>query len=314
MNHAHVRVLRLCGAFRAKGHTVPEDLLAAEWKAVDKAKTAAERRLATAVQPVLAEAALSAGVSGVNVEVLTAELLALLPEAVQGVVRAGWASGAVRIGQRLPFDADRPAVRETVARLVGLAESVPQTLASRVDTIIRDGLASGLDGAAIGRAIADAVPEMTANQAALVGETTGGSAFEAGQMDVFSEAGVERKRWLSMRDDRVREEHAAMDGEEVALDEAFSNGEDYPQGFRCRCTTLPVIPPASAGGGKSEAKAARAGDRPTWRDERDARIRADYPALRDATGAEAALSTLAERESLSYDQTRKILYRGNRRG
>jgi len=42
-------------------------------------------------------------------------------------------------------------------------------------------------------------------------------------------------------DDRVRDEHAAMNGEIVDIDKPFSNGEMYPGDVNCRCTVLPVI-------------------------------------------------------------------------
>lgn len=293
MTQAHARVLILSGAYRAKGHDVPEALLAAEWKAVDKAKTASARRLAAAVEPVLLEAAMAAATTrAVNVELLTPALLRVLSPAVVDALRAGFGSGLARVSARLPFDADAPAVREAVERIVGLAESVPATLAGRVETIVRDGLAAGQTYAEIGDAIRAAVPEMTANQAAVVGRTTAGQAFEAGQAEAFTAAGVERKRWLSMRDGAVRPEHAELDGEEVAMGESFSNGEDYPSSINCRCTVLPVVP------GKAARKSQRG--RP-WLAERNAAIVRDYPGLRDAHGREVALDTLGKRHSIAPD-------------
>lgn len=46
----------------------------------------------------------------------------------------------------------------------------------------------------------------------------------------------------------------------------------------------------------------------TWRGERNARIRADYPALRDAEGQTSALATLAERENVSERTVRRVLW------
>jgi len=47
------------------------------------------------------------------------------------------------------------------------------------------------------------------------------------------------KVWLATNDSRTRDEHAAMNGEQVALDEAFSNGaQSAPAGVNCRCVTL----------------------------------------------------------------------------
>ena len=46
---------------------------------------------------------------------------------------------------------------------------------------------------------------------------------------------VKTKLWLSSRDDRVRDEHEAIDGETVKLDGTFSNGLEYPSEPMCRC-------------------------------------------------------------------------------
>ncbi len=65
-------------------------------------------------------------------------------------------------------------------------------------------------------------------------EVTKASAF--GSQEAAKQSGVVKtKTWLSSRDDRVREEHEAMDGETVKLDEVFSNGLEYPSEPMCRC-------------------------------------------------------------------------------
>ena len=43
------------------------------------------------------------------------------------------------------------------------------------------------------------------------------------------------KVWVTVGDSRVREEHAAMDGERVRYDEPFSNGLLWPSEYNCRC-------------------------------------------------------------------------------
>jgi hypothetical protein len=52
-----------------------------------------------------------------------------------------------------------------------------------------------------------------------------------------SDAEVE-KEWVTQGDDRVRDEHAAMEGERVPRDDNFSNGLDYPSEPNCRCGVL----------------------------------------------------------------------------
>lgn len=47
------------------------------------------------------------------------------------------------------------------------------------------------------------------------------------------------KRWVGVMDDRERDEHVAMEGEEVPFDESYSNGEDVPgeSTYNCRCVS-----------------------------------------------------------------------------
>lgn len=52
---------------------------------------------------------------------------------------------------------------------------------------------------------------------------------------------IEKKEWSATMDDRVREEHASMNGEVRLLDEPFSNGLMFPSEPNCRCALLPVV-------------------------------------------------------------------------
>ncbi len=320
MTLGHLRTLQFCGRLRARGHALKSSLLDDEWEAVDAAKRRAEAEVAEAVRPVLAAARADAAaalestkadtpaaLTGAvfDLEALLLALLADISPAVAEAARAGFASGALRLeAADLVFDADRAPVRDTIARLLEKVEGVPETLRSRLDTVIRDGLASGLTRAELAAAVREAAPELARAQAEAIAETTGTGAFEAGQLDAFREADADAKRWLSQRDKVVREAHDAADGQEVGLDEPFVvGGEELmhpgdPDGSvgnvaRCRCTSLPVI--------RAKAK--------TWRDVRNDRIRADYPALRDDEGQTDAIAKLAAREGLSESYVRDLIYR-----
>lgn len=54
-------------------------------------------------------------------------------------------------------------------------------------------------------------------------------------------AGVESYVWVTSRDERVREEHAALDGEEFRWDSPPAVGHPG-EDIQCRCTASPVIP------------------------------------------------------------------------
>ena len=80
-------------------------------------------------------------------------------------------------------------------------------------------------------------------------EVIGSSNF--GAFESYKQSGgiVERKEWLATKDDRVRDTHAAIDGQRRKLNERFSNGLQHPGDpsgrpesiINCRCTILPIV-------------------------------------------------------------------------
>lgn len=210
------------------------------------------------------------------------ELETTLGPAAVAAIRAGFETGAIRLptdlGGDLAFDATRPGVKRALARSLSRAGSVPETLRADVGRAIAAGLEAGETGAEIAARVRAHVDGLADWQAERIARTTGAQAFEAGQQEAWTSAGVGKNRWLTQRDNVVRAEHAGLDGEEVDVGAAFSNGSTQPEDPNCRCTLLPVIP---------------AGDRAAL-SPRDAYIVAEYPALRDRKGREAALTMLRD--------------------
>lgn len=56
-------------------------------------------------------------------------------------------------------------------------------------------------------------------------------------LEFAKDAGSQTKEWVTVGDGRVRNSHRAMNGEIVAIDDAFSDGEAYPgeSSINCRC-------------------------------------------------------------------------------
>jgi hypothetical protein len=115
------------------------------------------------------------------------------------------------------------------------------------------------------------------------------------------------KVWVSVEDDRTRASHVALNGTAVPIDGFFDvegHPAQYPgdpalppeQSIQCRCALIHRV---------KEAK--------SWRDERDDRIRSDFPPLMRQWGKIQALEELAERESISPRQVRRIVYDGTRK-
>lgn len=99
------------------------------------------------------------------------------------------------------------------------------------------------------------LPIVDSNQAAAIrsARTMVTQAENKGRLDSYHEledmGTILKKRWVATADERTRESHLEMDGEEVDLDEAFSNGLQYPgdpdgdpsEVYNCRCTMETVI-------------------------------------------------------------------------
>ena len=195
--------------------------------------------------------------------------------------------------------------REYGAELVGLIDETTRQL---IRELVAAGVAEGENPREIAarlrrewEAVSAVRAERIARTEALRAANTGAGAG----YDYAREAlGLElEKVWIATSDSRTRADHVEADGQRVPYDDPFTVGgyeTPHPLGpglpasqtVNCRCTwAVEVV------------------DRPakTWREERNDRIRADYPALRDAEGQVSALATLAEREHVSVRTVERAL-------
>jgi hypothetical protein len=96
----------------------------------------------------------------------------------------------------------------------------------------------------IGQKLRDFYADRSSYKAMRVARTEVSSASGWAQREAAKQSGVVKtKKWISSRDDRVRDSHVDMDGEEKQLEEAYSNGLQYPgdtsgdpaEFIQCRC-------------------------------------------------------------------------------
>lgn len=211
---------------------------------------------------------------------------------LRDAIEEGFRTGALRIGQDVEFRMTARAEDE-LARVVGLVKDSSATTRDEIGGIVRRGLESGSSVDEIAAALKERFEDWQGWRARTVAQTSVTSTFEAGQQAAWEEAGVARNRWLSQRDGKVRPSHAEIDGEEVAVGEAFSNGLTHPSEPNCRCSLLPV------GFVEPEAK--------TWREERDEKIRAAYPAMKAEHGSGMAIRLLSEEHAVSERTVERAL-------
>lgn len=121
------------------------------------------------------------------------------------------------------------------------AESIKTILATNLDDVklvILAGTDENLSNAQIGRNLRQFYTDRSAFKAMRVARTETSHAAGFGQREAARQSGVVKtKTWITSRDDRVRDEHAAVDGETVDFNEPYSTGEMYPgeTAIMCRC-------------------------------------------------------------------------------
>ena len=127
---------------------------------------------------------------------------------------------------------------------------MPQRLARFRDALreaLTEKINTGATQADLSKAVADIFGQAKGYRSNRIARTETAIAGNAGILDGLKQSGIENKRWISSRDEKVREEHASADGQEVPIDEDFDVGGYFlshpgdPEGpvgmiVNCRCT------------------------------------------------------------------------------
>lgn len=123
-----------------------------------------------------------------------------------------------------------------------LVKGVSKTTKSLVSDIVQGGLDAGATNNQIAVLIKDATGFST-SRAQLIARTETTKAFNGAPEESLAAYGksagiIYTKEWSTAGDDKVRDEHDAMEGETVPVGETFSNGLLYPGEPNCRCSVL----------------------------------------------------------------------------
>lgn len=179
------------------------------------------------------------------VEFIDTESVPRWRAAVQRLVQATGTASAQRLAAEIgiSFDLLQPGLLEYTQRE---AAWLVTQIADTTKQAIRDALAQGLNEG-------ESIPQMTRrlqesgafsrSRAELIARTETTRVTNGGQRESLSDyvrenGGKATKRWLTARDERVRPEHVALEGEVRGIDDAFSNGLQAPGEPGCRCTLV----------------------------------------------------------------------------
>ena len=137
------------------------------------------------------------------------------------------------------FDPYSAAVRAWIVKHG--AESIKTILATNLDDVKRvilAGVDEGLTTPQIGRNLRQYYIDHSPSKAMRTARTEVSHAAGFGQREAARQSGVVKTHtWVSSRDDRVRDEHVALDGETKDFNEPYSDGSMYPgeNDINCRC-------------------------------------------------------------------------------
>lgn len=138
------------------------------------------------------------------------------------------------------FDLVKPGIRAFAEKEVGfLVKAISETTREKIVANVTAGLESGLPTSAIAKNI-QAATSFSRDRATLIARTESARVMNGAPTAMLEERQAAtgrtfRKVWSTAQDDRVRDEHAAMEGETVGIGEKFSNGVEFPSEPNCRC-------------------------------------------------------------------------------
>lgn len=151
------------------------------------------------------------------------------------------------VSASIQFNIDSPRAAEFLKdHVYKFAFEVNKTTRARLTTLLQNKFAEGASQGDLTDAISAEFDFYERFRAARIARTESGIAGNAGIMDGLVQAGVEAKRWISSRDEKVRHTHEVADGQEVGINEPFDVGGyllDHPgdpdgppeEIINCRC-------------------------------------------------------------------------------
>lgn len=151
------------------------------------------------------------------------------------------------VGASISFNVSSTAAAEFLSDHVAkFTFDVNKTTRDRVTKILVEKFETGSTQAEITSAIQAEFEFAERYRAARIARTESGIAGNSGFHDGMIQAGVERKRWISSRDAKVRHSHEVADGQEVGINDPFDVGGsllDHPgdpngpadEIINCRC-------------------------------------------------------------------------------
>jgi HK97 family phage portal protein len=171
-------------------------------------------------------------------ELLYSELTPLWLKALE----EGYKISNSAFGLGISFDLVNPKLSEWVEK-EGLekAKGINDTTKDALRKTLTEGINEGESIPKLRDRVSSVYSEAKDYRATLIARTETMTSVNVGALNTYKAADVKQKEWSTAKDNRVRPEHSAIEGEVVDIDKPFSNGLMQPGEPNCRCALLPVI-------------------------------------------------------------------------
>jgi SPP1 gp7 family putative phage head morphogenesis protein len=164
---------------------------------------------------------------------------------ISTTVRVGGQQLAGEVG--LSFSLENPRALQIVRQRAGaLVSNVTETTRDAIRAAVEAGRTQGLGTNQIARLIEETTfGEISKSRAKVIARTEVVASLNAGAYEAARQSRVmQSKSWITQGDDRVRDSHAAINGQRVPMDGVFGNGLPFPhapgapaaESIQCRCT------------------------------------------------------------------------------
>jgi HK97 family phage portal protein len=163
-------------------------------------------------------------------------------------VRGG--KGALRsLEAAIDFNVKDPNVVSYLERVAIRVMRINTTTKDMLRDVLVSAAADNLTVGDTARLVRTMFEDMTKPRSLTIARTEMLGAYNSGSLAGFGQSGmVKRKVWVTTIDDNTRDSHAAIDNEDQALDDPFSNGLMFPgddgpaeEVINCRCTMVPYV-------------------------------------------------------------------------
>ena len=125
------------------------------------------------------------------------------------------------------------------------ANGMNDTTKEALRKTLSEGIEAGESMAKLRDRISQVYSTAKTSRANTIARTETMTTVNVGNFETMNAAGIEKIMWLTSKDNRVRDSHAALDGEVIESGQTFSNGLRYPNDegpadevVNCRCTII----------------------------------------------------------------------------